>query len=535
MPNDVSGKKQPIVLVIMDGFGISYEKKGNAVAMAKTPNLEFIGENYPGTTLRSSGIEVGLSWGEMGNSEVGHTNLGAGLVVYQNLPRINMAIQDKSFFKMPVFMEAMEHANKNKSNLHIMGLVSNGGVHGHMDHLFMILKILKDNKFKRKVFIHFFADGRDASPQSAVTFLSILKDEIAKYKLGEVATVSGRYYAMDRDQNWDRTKKAYDSMTKGVGKKTTDAGKAILESYEKNIDDENIEPIMVTDEQGRPVGQVQDNDAMIFFNFRPDRARQIAQAFVEEDFKGFAREKIKNLFFVSLTDYGIEDSIKVAFAPQHITRPLAKAVSDAGKTQFHIAETEKYAHVTYFFNGGVEKPFPGEEREIIPSKKVKSFDLKPEMSAAEITNRAVAEIKKGKYDLLVINYANGDMVGHTGNLEASIEAVEVLDKNIGIIKDAVLEARGTMLITADHGNVEELINLATGKVDKEHSTNPVPFWLVSADIKKTARIEGVSSTEPGGILADVAPTILELMGIPQPPEMTGTSLLNVISSCPLPK
>lgn len=528
-------KKQPVVLVILDGFGISHEKTGNAIALAKTPNFASISENYQGTLLRASGTEVGLSWGEMGNSEVGHLNLGSGLVVYQHLPRINLAIQDKSFFKLAAWQKAVAHAQQNKSNIHLMGVVSNGGVHGHINHLLAILKAIQELKFKGRVFIHFFADGRDASPQSAVVFMSILKDEIKKIKVGEIASIAGRYFAMDRNENWDRTQRSYDCMVKGEGQKAKDAEQAIADSYAKEINDEFIEPTAIVDENDQPIGLIRDNDAVIFFNFRPDRARQLTQAFIMPEFNKFKREKINNLLFVTMMDYGVGYPVEVAFPPQNVTRPLAKVISDAGKKQIHIAETEKYAHVTYFLNGGTEEPFPGEDRALIPSKNVKSFDMKPEMSAYEITERLVKELKSEKYDFLVANFANGDMVGHTGNLKASVKAVEVLDECIGQIRNEVLKVNGILIITADHGNAEEMINLATNEIDKEHSTNPVPFWIVSEKYKFSSEQAGPILNEPGGILADVAPTILELLEIAQPAEMTGASLSHVASRCPLPK
>lgn len=515
--------KKPVLLVILDGFGISFEKKGNPLVSAKIPNFKEISENYPGALLRASGVEVGLSWGEMGNSEVGHMNLGSGMVVYQDLSRINIAIQDKTFFEIPVWKKVFDHTAKNNSDLHLMGLVSNGGVHGHIDHLFALLKLIKDKKFKGKVFIHFFADGRDASPQSAIVFMKMLKSEMEKLKVGEIASISGRYYSMDRNENWDRTQKAYDCLASGKGIKARDPEKALVDSYANNINDEFIEPTVITDKNGQPIGLIKDKDAVIFFNFRPDRARQLTKVL----------QKAKDLFFITLTSYGT-DYPEAVFPPQYVTDPLAKVVADAGKNQLHIAETEKYAHVTYFFNGGKEEPFSGEDRILIPSKDVRSFDLKPEMSAYEITERFFKELAKNRYDFFVINFANGDMVGHTGNFKAGVAAVEVLDECLGRIKKAILELGGTMMITADHGNIEEMINLETREIDKEHSTNPVPFWIISPDIKKIPGPPARKQLEPGGILADVTPTILELMGIPKPKAMTGSSLLNIISDCPLP-
>lgn len=525
--------KQPVVLVVLDGFGISFEKKGNAVALAKKPNLKYISENYPGTMLRASGMEVGLSWGEMGSSEVGHANIGAGLVVYQNLAKINLAIKDKSFFALPAWKKAVSHAVKRRSAIHLMGLVSNGGVHSHQDHLFAILKAIKDLKFGGEVFIHMFTDGQDVSPQSALKFLEILEQELKKLKIGKVASVSGRYYAMDKNENWDRVKKAYDCLTAGAGNRAQSPAEAIAASYKAGTKDEHIEPTAIVNEAGNPVGTVRDGDALIFFHFRADRARQLTQAFVFKDFQKFPRPQLKNFLFIPLTQYGLDYPIEPAFSFQNIKNPLAEVIASAKKTQFRVAEKEKYAHVTYFFNGGAEQEFPGEERAIVPSKPVASYDLVPEMSAYEITDRLVKEIKSKKYDFLVANFANGDMVGHTGNLKAAVKAVEVLDESLGEIMKETLSAGGTMFITADHGNVEEMINLETGEIDKEHSTNPVPLWIIGPANKKSVQKE--KQIAPEGILADVAPTILDVMGLEKPKEMTGTSLLNIMSDCPIPE
>ena len=536
--------KKPIALLILDGFGISQEKKGNAVYLAKTPNLERISGEYQGTLLRASGIEVGLAWGEMGSSEVGHINLGAGLVVYQNLPRINLSIQDGSFYNLPVWKNAAEHAVSNNSDIHLIGLVSNGGVHSHMDHLFAAMEALNKLKFsagggssfggKGNIFVHFFSDGRDTAPQAALKFLEIVNEKIKKFKNVKIATIVGRHYAMDRNENWDRTKLAYDCLTGGIGNKADNLEEAIAGSYAKNVTDEFMEPAVVCDKEGVPAGLVKNGDAVVFFNFRADRARQLTQAFVFPEFKYFERKKITDLFFATMTDYGIEYPVEIVFLPQHVFMPLARVISEAGKMQFHIAETEKYAHVTYFFNGGVEKSFQGEDRILIPSKSVESYDQKPEMSVYEITERAISELKKQKYDFMVINFANGDMVGHTGNFKAAIKAVEAMDECIGILMKKILKLNGTLVITADHGNIEEMINLETGEIDKEHSNKPVPFWIVGPDNKRIAGRNLMQITSQG-ILADVAPTILEIMGIPKPKEMTGASLLNIISDCPLPK
>ena len=524
----------PLVLVIFDGFGISFEKKGNAIAAAKIPNLKYISDNFAGTLLQASGMEVGLSWGEMGSSEVGHANIGGGLVIYQNLSKINLAIQSGEFFKLEIWKKVVKHATENNSAIHLMGLVSNGGVHSHSDQLIAIVKTIKQLDFKGKVFIHVFTDGQDVAPASAMKFIEAVAKEIKKIKIGVIATICGRYYAMDKSENWDRTERAYNCLTAGVGKQTFSPEEAISESYSRNIKDENLEPTVIVDASKRPVGLIKDNDALIFFNFRADRARQITRAFTAEDFNKFPVKKMKNLFFVSMIQYGIGYPTESVYPPEHISSPLAKVVSDAGKTQIHIAEKEKYAHVTYFFNGGAEKEFPGEERVIIPSKVVSGYDQKPEMSAYEILDRVLEEIKKGKNNLIVVNFANGDIVGHTGNFKAGIKAVEVLDECIGKIYKEITKASGMLVITADHGNVEEMVNLETGEVDKEHSTNPVPLWIVSEATKKKAKVTRPVRVTPDGILADVAPTILELMGISKPMDMTGNSLLNIISDCPLP-
>lgn len=524
------------MLIIMDGFGITLEKKGNPFTEAKIPNLKEISEWYPGSTLQSSGAEVGLMWGEMGSSEVGHMNLGAGTVVPQNLPKINSAIKDKSFFDLPTWKKAIDHAKNNDSDLHLMGLVSNGGVHSHIDHLFAILKVIKDSGFSGNLFIHVFTDGQDTAPKAAMKFIEPLEAELNKLGIGQIATVIGRYYAIDKSESWDRTQKAYVCLTEGKGNQAENPKAAVDDCYAKGLRDENMEPYVIM-KSGQPVATIKDNDSVIFFNYRSDRARQITKAFMQKDFNKFKRKQLKNLSFVSMMPYGTGTAeVQSAFLADIVSNPLAKVLADAGKTQFHIAETEKYAHVTYFFNGGTEQPFSGEDRAIIPSKKeAKSYDLVPEMSAKEITQKTLEELKKQKYDFLVVNLANGDMVGHTGNYEASIKAIEVLDENIGKLVKAMLKIGGTTLITADHGNVEEMINLKTGEIDKEHSTNPVPFWLITPDNKKSVKSAPRTSIAPQGLLGDVAPTILELMGLSQPADMVGASLLKVMTECPLPE
>ncbi len=500
-----------MVLAILDGFGISEEERGNAVRLANKPNFKKISENFLGTALHASGIEVGVPWGEVGSSEVGHTNIGAGLVIYQNYPRISLAIQDESFFKIPVWDEVVQ-----KPSVHLFGLLTNSGIHAHVDHAIGLLRMLSQRKYKGEVFVHAFTDGEDAPPKSAAIFLEMVEKEMATLKIGKIASITGRYWAMDRNKNWDRTDRTIACMMEGTGVTAESAGEALARAYQNNISDELIEPTVIVGKNGQPIGLLKKSSAAIFFNFRPDRARQITEKM----------SKIDGLLLVTLTQYEEKLPVKVAFPPQYITHPLARVVSDAGKSQFHIAESEKYAHATYFFNGGIEEPFPGEDRNTVPSPAVSEYDQRPEMSAYEITDRILAALEKQKYDLIVVNFANGDMVGHTGNLKAATKAVEVLDECIGKIASKVLALDGNMIITADHGNCEEMIDLSTGVADTEHSTNPVPLFIVGNAY--SAKEKPFHHGEPAGILADVAPTILEIMQIPQPKEMTGKSLLKNI-------
>ena len=512
---------KPVVLIIMDGFGLSSEKEGNAVAAAKMPNLRAISQKYKGTALQAAGLTVGVPWGEVGNSEVGHSAIGSGQVVYQNLPRINLAIKDGSFFENPVWQQAIDHAAKNKSAIHLAGLVSNGGVHSHMDHLFALLKLLSKKKFKGRVYIHMFTDGRDTATQATPLFLKELNEQIKKYKIGEIATLGGRYYAMDRDQRQERTQMMFDAMTQGNGEESESAAKAVEDSYKQEITDEFIKPTVIKKE-----GVVKENDSLIFFNFRPDRARQITEAFIKSN--------IKNLFVASMTQYGESFNIPIAFPLQIVENPIAKVISDNGEKQLHIGETEKYAHITYFLNGGTEGSFPGEDRILIPSPKVASYDLKPEMSAKEVSEKAVEAINKNKYDFIAINFANGDMVGHTGNLNAVIKGLEAVDEAVGKIVDAALAAGGAVAITADHGTCEQMVNLETGRKDTEHTVNPVPLWLVGSGFEAPGDVDiEILDNQVGGILPDVAPTVLEMLELPIPKDMTGSSLLQVIFKQPL--
>lgn len=528
----MSDKLKPVVLISLDGWGASAIDEGNAIEKAKTPNMDRLMREYPFTYVEASGIAVGLPWGEVGNSEVGHLNLGAGQVIYQNLPRIQISIQDKSFYKNPEFLAAIEHAKKNKSNLHLVGILSSGGVHGHIEHCFELLKLCKQQKLKKRVYIHAITDGRDTPPAVADQFISQLYDAMKNTKVGELASLIGRYYAMDRNKNWDRTKLAYELMTKGLGLQFRDGMTAIKELYGNGMKDEQLQPTVMTDKKNNPLTTVQEGDAVIFWNYRPDRARQLTQAFVEDDFDGFAREggKIQNLKFVTMMQYQAGLPVGVAFPPQIVKEPVGKIVSDAGMKQLRLAETEKYAHVTYFFNGGSEEELKNEDRALIPSPNVATYDLQPEMSAPLIAERAVKEIQSGKYDFIMMNFANADMVGHTGKFEKAIEGIQAVDEGIGKIVDAVLQAGGAVVITADHGNAELMKDPLKGTEVKEHSTASVPLIVVEASRAREldeATFEALRrQTNPVGILGDVGPTVLELLGLQPSEEMTGRSLLN---------
>lgn len=523
-------RPKPVVLAILDGWGIAPDSDGNAITRAEIPNFKKCISTYPSMSIRASGDEVGLSWGEMGNSEVGHSTLGAGHVFYQMFPRINKAIESGMFFENEVFMQAAEHVKKRKSTLHLMGIVSVGRVHGMDAHLHALLEFAKKQKIKH-VAVHAILDGRDTVYNSGIDFMTTLVGKMKELKVGKIATIAGRYYAMDRDNRWDRTEKAYRAITAGESvERFTDPLEAIKASYAKEVFDEEFVPTVI-EEKGEPVATVREGDAMIFFNFRPDRARQITQAFVVPEFDTFARVLTPDLFFATMAEYEKGLPVHVAFSPEIVTMPLARVISEAGLKQFHIAETEKYAHVTHFFNGRREEPFAGEERAIIPSPSVATYDLKPEMSAYEITKRVIKEIDMGMYDFIVMNFANPDMVAHTGKFAETKKAVEVTDECVGKILESILLKDGVLLITADHGNAEEIQNLQTGDMDKEHSTNPVPFIIAGKAFVGVASPAGeipegdLSLVPPVGMLADVAPTILKIMNIPQPPEMTGQPLL----------
>ena len=507
--------KKPTVLLILDGYGERKEKDGNAIALANTPVMDKLKKEFPYVEGQASGLFVGLPDGQMGNSEVGHMNMGAGRIVYQELTRITKAIEDGDFFENKALKEAVEHCKKENSALHFMGLVSSGGVHSHIEHIYGLLELAKRAGLK-KVYLHAFLDGRDTPPDSGKSFLTDVEKKMRELGVGEIATISGRYYAMDRDKNYDRVEKAYRAMVDGTGEKASSVEEAIDASYAKKVYDEFVLPTVI--EKDGAVHTVSDGDAMIFFNFRPDRAREICHAFCDDEFNFFNRGPRKKVFFVCFTDYDPTiPNKRVAFEKEEIHNTLGEVVSNLGKNQLRIAETEKYAHVTFFFNGGKEEPYENEDRILVPSpKEVPTYDLKPEMSCYTVTEKLTEAIRSGKYDLVVANFANPDMVGHTGVLSAAIKAIEVVDECMGKVVDAVESMHGNLFILADHGNADIMIDEKTGEPYTAHTTNPVPFILVSEEKHKLRE---------GGCLADVAPTLLELMGIPQPKEMTGKSLL----------
>lgn len=503
-------KKKPLVLIIMDGFGITPVEKGNAIKKANTPHLDKIFSENPFTTLGASGLDVGLPDGQMGNSEVGHTNMGAGRIVYQELTRITKAIENESFFENLALNEAMDSALKNDKALHLMGLLSNGGVHSHNTHLFAILKLAKIKGFK-KVYVHVILDGRDVLPESGKGFVSELEDKMSKLGIGKVATVMGRYYAMDRDNRWERVQCAYDAMVLRSGIHEANPIEAVQHSYDNEITDEFVKPVVIDGGEA-----IKEGDSIIFYNFRPDRAREITRCFVQEDFSGFVRGNgYFPVKFVCMTQYDATlPNVSVAFGPQSLKNTFGEYISKYGLTQLRIAETEKYAHVTFFFNGGVEKEYPGEERILVPSPKVATYDLKPEMSAFEVTDKIVGRIESGELDVIILNFANCDMVGHTGVFDAAVKAVETVDVCVERVVEKVRKMSGVVLITADHGNADKMID-ENGEVFTAHTTNPVPFCVVGYPCKLRS----------GGKLADIAPTMLEILGLPKPEEMDGDSLL----------
>ncbi len=509
--------KGPLCLIIMDGWGINPRKDGNAIALARTPVLDNLSKIYPTTTLNGSGLSVGLPKGQMGNSEVGHLNIGAGRVVYQDFTRISKAIEDGDFFKNPILLDAISAVKTNRSSLHVMGLLSDGGVHSHIDHLFALIDMAKKNGVER-LFIHAILDGRDTPPRSALNYIKATENCIRKVGLGEIATVIGRYYAMDRDKRWDRVKEAYDAIVLGEGLDADSASHAVENSYSREEGDEFVKPTVIK-RDGKPVAILNDRDAVIFFNFRTDRTREITRALNHDAFDGFERKKVPSLSsFVCMTEYDETFGLPVAFPSVKLTNIFGEVISRAGLRQLRIAETEKYAHVTFFFNGGVEEPYPLEDRRLIPSpKEVPTYDFKPEMSALEVTKELVSDIEKGRHDVIILNYANADMVGHTGFIEAAKKAVEAVDTCVGQVVDAVKAKGGKVIITSDHGNAEQMTDYETHAPHTAHTSNPVPFILVDDERK------GVKLRE--GILADIAPTMLEMLGLPVPKEMEGKSLI----------
>ena len=504
--------KKPVILMILDGFGVGLEaeKRGDAIKAAKKPNIDKLFAENPVTKIGASGLDVGLPDGQMGNSEVGHTNIGAGRIVYQELTRITKSIEDGEFFENEALLKAVDNAAQEGKALHIMGLLSNGGVHSHNTHMYAIVELAK-KKGVKNVYVHAFLDGRDVPPTSGKDFVEECANKLKEIGLGKIATVMGRYYAMDRDNRWDRVEKAYSAMVYGEGNKACCPVKAVEDSYANDVTDEFVVPTVCEEN-----ATVKPGDSLVFFNFRPDRAREITRTFVDPEFKGFER---KNGFFpltyVCMTQYDASmPNVEVAFKPQSLKNTIGEYISNKGMTQLRIAETEKYAHVTFFFNGGVEQPYEGEDRILVKSPAVATYDLQPEMSAYEVTDKLVAAIKTGKYDMIILNYANCDMVGHTGVFEAAVKAVEAVDECVGKVVTAIREMDGVALITADHGNADKMID-ADGSPFTAHTTNLVPFCVVGYPCE----------LREGGRLADIAPTMLKIMELPQPAEMTGESII----------
>ena len=510
-------RKKPVVLMILDGYGLNERKDHNAVAEANTPVMDSLMKDCPFVKGNASGMAVGLPEGQMGNSEVGHLNMGAGRIVYQELTRITKEIQDGTFFENPALLDAVNNCKKNNSSLHLYGLVSDGGVHSHNTHIYGLLELAKRNGLE-KVYVHCFLDGRDTPPASGKDYVEQLEEKMKEIGTGKVASVMGRYYAMDRDNNYDRVEYAYKALTKGEGLTAESASAGIQASYDRQETDEFVKPTVIL-ENGAPVATIQDGDSIIFFNFRPDRAREITRAFCNDEFTGFEREKKLDVVYVCFTEYDPTIPNKeVAFHKVEVTNTFGEWLAANGLKQARIAETEKYAHVTFFFNGGVEEPNEGEERILVNSPKdVPTYDLKPQMSAYEVCDRLVESIESGKYDVIIINFANPDMVGHTGVESAAVKAGEAVDECVGRAVKAIRDVDGVMFICADHGNAEQLVDYETGAPFTAHTTNPVPFILVNYD-------EGWGLRE-GGCLADIVPTLIQIMGMQQPKEMTGKSLL----------
>ena len=507
-------RRKPMMLMILDGFGINDNEKANAVKLANTPNIDKLMKIWPTTEIYTSGLKVGLPDGQMGNSEVGHTNIGAGRIVYQDLTRITKSIEDGDFFSNQEFIAAIENCKKNNSKLHILGLLSDGGVHSHIRHLVALLEVAKRKDFD-DVYVHCFLDGRDTPPASGESYISQLEEKMKEKEVGKIASISGRFYSMDRDKRWERVQKAYDALVKGEGEKATSAISAIESSYQQEVFDEFVLPTVICNSNNEPVATIQDKDSVIFFNYRPDRAREITRSLVDPEFDGFTTKPL-DLYYVCFTQYDETiPNVQIAFKPESLKNTFGEYVSNQGLTQLRIAETEKYAHVTFFFNGGEEKQYPGEDRILVPSPKVQTYDMQPEMSAVEVTDKVVEAIESDKYDCIILNYANPDMVGHTGNLEAAIKAIETIDECVERVVSAIEEKNGIILMTADHGNAEQMIDYKTGEPHTAHTTNVVPLVLIG--------VEGVQLKV--GKLADLAPTMLDLMELPKPEEMTGESII----------
>lgn len=508
--------KKPIVLMILDGYGLNDNLKGNGVAAAKTPVMDQLMSEYPYVKGYASGLSVGLPDGQMGNSEVGHLNMGAGRIVYQELTRITKAIEDGDFFENPELLAAIENCKKNHTALHLFGLLSDGGVHSHITHLYALLELAKRNGLKN-VYVHGFMDGRDTATDGGKEYINQLYNKMEELGMGQIASIMGRYYAMDRDNRWDRVEAAYRAMVDGVGNEAACAGCAISDSYAAGKTDEFVVPTVIK-ENGRPLATIKDGDSVICFNFRPDRAREITRCFCDDEFTGFDRGDRKKVHYVCFTDYDVTIGNKyVAFKKEQITNTFGEFLAKNNKTQARIAETEKYAHVTFFFNGGVEEPNPGEDRILVKSPKVATYDLQPEMSAPEVCDKLTEAIRSGQYDVIIINFANPDMVGHTGIESAVVKAIETVDACVGKAVEAIKETDGVLFICADHGNAEQLMDYTTDEPFTAHTTNPVPFILVNYKPEYTLK--------ENGRLCDIVPTLIEIMGMEKPSEMTGESLL----------
>lgn len=507
--------RKPLALIILDGFGYSERTTGNAIALARKPNFDRLWWSYPHTLIDASSERVGLPHGQMGNSEVGHMNMGAGRVVQMDISRIDCAIEDGSFFRNPVLLEAVRRAKERGTKLHLMGLLSDGGVHSMNTHLYSLLVMSRDERLDR-VFVHCFLDGRDTPPESGAGYVEALQKKLEEIGTGLIASIAGRYYAMDRDKRWDRVEQAYRMMVEGVGRLSDDGAHAVQESYGEGVTDEFVKPVVLTNADGRPVATIDDGDSVIFFNFRADRAREITRALTEKSFDGFARQKFPAVHFACMTQYDATFPLPFAFKPQTHREILAEILAEHHIKNLRVAETEKYAHVTFFFNGGVEKSFDGESRILIPSPKVATYNLQPEMSAPKVTDEICRAIDEGTAGVLIVNFANSDMVGHTGIVTAAVRAIETIDASLGMIYQSIRKAGGVMIVTSDHGNAEQMIDPETYEPHTAHTTNLVPFMLIDDDFRGRLRA--------GGALEDIAPTVLGILHIPQPEEMTGKDL-----------